>query len=339
MGRPPCCEKIGVKKGPWTPEEDIILVSYIQQHGPSNWRAVPSNTGLFRCSKSCRLRWTNYLRPGIKRGNFTEHEEKMIIHLQALLGNRWAAIASYLPERTDNDIKNYWNTHLKKKLSKINRQNSENGSSSETEPKTVSKGQWERRLQTDIHMAKQALCDALSLDKSDDEEIMITSKLFPMGDPQITNPPPIQTSTYASSAENIARLLENWTKKSPKKSISTQSSNSSFNNNNNNNNPNSSSGPTSSPSEGAISTTTFIGFNYSEEDQEAKFDDAGVFHQEESNSNNNNNINVINGGDLDNQIMPFSLLEKWLFDDAAAAQGQDGYFMEMAAMGETSDLF
>ncbi|CAA2985706.1 myb-related 306-like [Olea europaea subsp. europaea] len=119
MGRPPCCEKVGIKKGPWTPEEDIILVSYIQEHGPGNWRSVPINTGLSRCSKSCRLRWTNYLRPGIKRGNFTPHEEGMIIHLQALLGNKWAAIASYLPQRTDNDIKNYWNTHLKKKISKF----------------------------------------------------------------------------------------------------------------------------------------------------------------------------------------------------------------------------
>ncbi|XP_009148134.1 transcription factor MYB60 [Brassica rapa] len=118
MGRPPCCEKIGIKKGPWTPEEDIILVSYIQEHGPGNWRSVPTNTGLPRCSKSCRLRWTNYLRPGIKRGNFTPHEEGMIIHLQTLLGNKWASIASYLPQRTDNDIKNYWNTHLKKKLNK-----------------------------------------------------------------------------------------------------------------------------------------------------------------------------------------------------------------------------
>ncbi|KAK9278752.1 hypothetical protein L1049_028329 [Liquidambar formosana] len=68
MGRPPCCDKIGVKKGPWTPEEDIILASYIQEYGPGNWRAVPTNTGLLRCSKSCRLRWTNYLRPGIRRG-------------------------------------------------------------------------------------------------------------------------------------------------------------------------------------------------------------------------------------------------------------------------------
>ncbi|CAD6258536.1 unnamed protein product [Miscanthus lutarioriparius] len=118
MGRPPCCDKEGIKKGPWTPEEDIILVSYIQEHGPGNWRSVPINTGLMRCSKSCRLRWTNYLRPGIRRGNFTPHEEGIIVHLQSLLGNRWAAIASYLPQRTDNDIKNYWNTHLKKKLKK-----------------------------------------------------------------------------------------------------------------------------------------------------------------------------------------------------------------------------
>ncbi|KAB1994699.1 hypothetical protein ES319_D13G115400v1 [Gossypium barbadense] len=119
MGRSPCCDKVGIKKGPWTPEEDILLVSYVQEHGPGNWRLVPTNTGLQRCSKSCRLRWTNYLRPGIKRGNFTPHEEGMIIHLQALLGNKWAAIASYLPQRTDNDVKNYWNTHLKKKLKKF----------------------------------------------------------------------------------------------------------------------------------------------------------------------------------------------------------------------------
>ena len=88
MGRPPCCDKVGIKKGPWTPEEDIILVSYIQEHGPGNWRSVPINTGLMRCSKSCRLRWTNYLRPGIRRGNFTPREEGIIVHLQSLLGNR-----------------------------------------------------------------------------------------------------------------------------------------------------------------------------------------------------------------------------------------------------------
>ncbi|CAH8357803.1 unnamed protein product [Eruca vesicaria subsp. sativa] len=204
MGRPPCCDKIGIKKGPWTPEEDIILVSYIQEHGPGNWRSVPTNTGyislffnifsscvflfillffmspddvcifgiskgLLRCSKSCRLRWTNYLRPGIKRGNFTPHEEGMIIHLQALLGNKWASIASYLPQRTDNDIKNYWNTHLKKKLNK-----------SESE---------ERSLSENITLQTSVTRNTIN-----------------------------HRSTYASSTENISRLLEGWMRASPKSS-------------------------------------------------------------------------------------------------------------------------
>ncbi|GAB4844458.1 Transcription factor myb17 [Ancistrocladus abbreviatus] len=116
MGRSPCCDKRGLKKGPWTPEEDEILVNYINKYGHGSWRSLPKLAGLLRCGKSCRLRWTNYLRPDIKRGPFTPEEEKLVIQLHAILGNRWAAIASQLPGRTDNEIKNLWNTHLKKRL-------------------------------------------------------------------------------------------------------------------------------------------------------------------------------------------------------------------------------
>ncbi|KAM7254678.1 hypothetical protein ACFE04_019919 [Oxalis oulophora] len=116
MGRSPCCDKNGLKKGPWTPEEDHKLTEYIQKHGYGNWRTLPKNAGLQRCGKSCRLRWTNYLRPDIKRGRFSFEEEETIIQLHSILGNKWSAIATRLPGRTDNEIKNYWNTHVRKRL-------------------------------------------------------------------------------------------------------------------------------------------------------------------------------------------------------------------------------
>ncbi|KQJ97103.1 transcription factor MYB4 [Brachypodium distachyon] len=116
MGRAPCCDKEGLRRGAWSPDEDQLLADYIAQHGHPNWRALPKHAGLLRCGKSCRLRWINYLRPDIKRGNFTADEEDQIIRLHHSLGNRWSAIAAQLPGRTDNEIKNVWHTHLKKRL-------------------------------------------------------------------------------------------------------------------------------------------------------------------------------------------------------------------------------
>ncbi|PIN13463.1 Transcription factor, Myb superfamily [Handroanthus impetiginosus] len=116
-GRKPCCEKEGIRRGAWTAEEDKILVDFITQNGHGTWRNLPKLAGLPRCGKSCRLRWTNYLRPDIRRDPFSPNEENTIIHLHSTLGNKWAAIASHLPGRTDNDIKNLWNSHLRKRLS------------------------------------------------------------------------------------------------------------------------------------------------------------------------------------------------------------------------------
>ncbi|KAL7138078.1 hypothetical protein ABFS83_10G138400 [Erythranthe nasuta] len=117
MGRAPCCDKANVKKGPWCPEEDAKLKAYIDKYGTGgNWIALPQKIGLKRCGKSCRLRWLNYLRPNIKHGGFTEEEDNIICSLYISIGSRWSIIAAQLPGRTDNDIKNYWNTRLKKKL-------------------------------------------------------------------------------------------------------------------------------------------------------------------------------------------------------------------------------
>ncbi|GLT24988.1 hypothetical protein SLA2020_001470 [Shorea laevis] len=118
MGRSPCCEKAHTNKGAWTKEEDQRLIDYIRVHGEGSWRSLPKSAGLPRCGKSCRLRWINYLRPDLKRGNFTEEEDELIIKLHSLLGNKWSLIAGRLPGRTDNEIKNYWNTHIKRKLLK-----------------------------------------------------------------------------------------------------------------------------------------------------------------------------------------------------------------------------
>ncbi|MBA0816171.1 hypothetical protein Gohar_000864 [Gossypium harknessii] len=158
--RTPCCSKVGIKKGPWTAEEDEVLANYIKIEGGGRWRTLPKRAGLLRCGKSCRLRWMNYLRPTVKRGPIAPDEEDLILRLHRLLGNRsslpdihnhdayfrgssnithtyiyayeymnckikgsytvnisrWALIAGRIPGRTDNEIKNYWNTHLSKNL-------------------------------------------------------------------------------------------------------------------------------------------------------------------------------------------------------------------------------
>ncbi|PWA95682.1 myb-like HTH transcriptional regulator family protein [Artemisia annua] len=104
-----------IKKGPWKAEEDEVLLKHVRKYGPRDWSSIRSKGLLQRTGKSCRLRWVNKLRPDLKNGvKFSADEERVVIELQGEFGNKWARIATYLPGRTDNDVKNFWSSRQKR---------------------------------------------------------------------------------------------------------------------------------------------------------------------------------------------------------------------------------
>ncbi|KAG6679680.1 hypothetical protein I3842_13G004400 [Carya illinoinensis] len=129
--------KSKLRKGLWSPEEDEKLMRYMLTNGQGCWSDIARNAGLQRCGKSCRLRWINYLRPDLKRGAFSPREEELIVHLHSILGNRWSQIAARLPGRTDNEIKNFWNSTLKKRLRNNNISTPSTNDSDASEPRDV----------------------------------------------------------------------------------------------------------------------------------------------------------------------------------------------------------
>ncbi|XP_010469183.1 PREDICTED: myb-related protein 305-like [Camelina sativa] len=125
-------KKEEIKKGPWKAEEDEVLINHVKRYGPRDWSSIRSKGLLHRTGKSCRLRWVNKLRPNLKNGcKFSADEERVVIELQSDFGNKWARIATYLPGRTDNDVKNFWSSR-QKRLARILHNSSSDASTSKS---------------------------------------------------------------------------------------------------------------------------------------------------------------------------------------------------------------
>ncbi|XP_034687661.1 transcription factor MYB46 [Vitis riparia] len=200
-----------LRKGLWSPEEDDKLMNYMLNNGQGCWSDVARNAGLQRCGKSCRLRWINYLRPDLKRGAFSPQEEELIIHLHSLLGNRWSQIAARLPGRTDNEIKNFWNSTIKKRLKNSSSVPSPNASdSSSDQPRDVMGGLMSMREQGLMAMYMDSSSSPPSIQAMAALNQMIEP--LPMLEPSVDmtsansgcfNAPPCMTQVGILSAEGL----------------------------------------------------------------------------------------------------------------------------------------
>merc|ERR1712054_61332 len=145
------------KKHAWTTEEDSLLVTLVEKYGASKWSQIAAHLE-HRLGKQCRERWHNHLSPELNKRPWTEAEDEMILNCVAKMGTKWAQIVKFVPGRTDNAIKNRWNSHMRKKQRKEQKEaDIAAGAVSASKPRA------KRKLRTDLDAADTSCADSAAM--------------------------------------------------------------------------------------------------------------------------------------------------------------------------------